>query len=706
MSLRLGLQGRYLLLVALAIVVVLASALLLWQRQSQTFARLAEASREAVHELTFDALQASGEQLAIDLAAQLANPLYNLDLDRIGEFTATAMRRSGVLSIEVFDAQGHLLHDGSNSLDRFGEAVRLSAPDLGPDIGPRVQWGDGVMEVSHPVLLGDEAIGGVRIRYSLATVQAQQRKAEDVLGQRQQRATQTYRIWLMGLLFVLIAFAAVVSFMVSRMLVQPIRLLAEAARDVEAGRYRHLQLSSQRNDEIGDLIRSFALMIEGVERHEREVRRIAYTDNLTGLPNRLALRELLELKLGQQRDSGNGVAVLFIDLDDFKQVNDTLGHEAGDRVLIEMAGRIRESAGRAAEVDVPVARFGGDEFVAVIEGVDARLRAARVADAVIDALLAPVRLRGREQFLGASIGITVAPEDARSASQLIKNCDIAMYQAKLAGKNCYRFYSRAQDEKVTERVLIENDLRQALHNDRFELHYQPVVALSDGAMVGVEALLRWRHPERGLLLPGAFIEVAEHSGLIGAIGAWVLRRACADIAALNARRGGKPPLFVSVNVSARQLRSGELPEQVAYALAQSRLDARLLRLELTENAVLEDEAQAAMLLARVRETGVRVWLDDFGTGFSGLSHLRRVPVDGVKIDRSFVADLDHDADDVALTSAIIALAHSLGISVVAEGVEQASQRAKLAELGCDYIQGWLLAAAMDVPALTTLIERA
>lgn len=705
MSLRLGLQGRYLLLVALAILVVLVSALLLWYRQSQTFAQLADASREAVHELTFDALQRSGEQLATDLATQLANPLYNNDIDRIGEFITIAMRRPGVLSIEVFDAKGQLLHDGSDSLDHFGEAVSLSALDLVPDFGARVQWGDGVMAVSHPIRLGDEAIGGVRIRYSLAMVRTQQIKAENALNQRQQRVTETYRIWLTGLLAMLIMLATAVSFMVSRLLVQPIRALAEVARNVEAGRLRNLQLSSRRNDEIGDLIRSFALMIEGIERHEREVRRVAYTDCLTGLPNRLALRELLERKLSQQRDGGNGVAVLFVDLDEFKQVNDTLGHEAGDRVLAEMAVRIRESANRAAGAEVAVARFGGDEFVIVVEGTDVRLRSAHVADAVIAALRVPVRLRGREQFVGASIGITVSPEDARSVSQLIKNCDIAMYQAKLAGKNCYRFYSRAQDDKVAERVLIENDLRQALHDDCFELHYQPVVALKDGTTVGVEALLRWRHPKRGLCLPGDFIKIAEHSGLIGAIGAWVLRRACADIAALNAQRAGQPPLYVSVNVSARQLRSGELPEQVAHALAQSRLDARLLRLELTENAALEDESQAVILLTRVRESGVGVWLDDFGTGFSGLSHLRRVPVDGVKIDRSFVADLAHDEDDVALTSAIIALAHTLGIGVVAEGVEQNSQRSKLAELGCDYIQGWLLAAAMDAPALPAWLER-
>jgi len=696
MSVRLGLQGRFMVVILAGLLVVAGLAATLWQRQTRAFAEMAQVSSETVHELTFDALERRGRQLASDLAAQLVNPMYFLDMEQIAERTGAALRQPDVASVLVFDDQFRIVHDGTPTGARYGERLRDNREHPGGDVV--VQWGDGVMEVRSAILLADDVIGGLRITFDLAGVQVQQSAAQQRLAERQAVATATYRIWLAGLLALLGVLAFFVSWLVSRRLVLPIRMLADAARDIEAGRYQQIQLASPRNDEMGELIRSFARMVDGVEKHEREVRRIAYTDSLTGLPNRLALREILDAHLLGQRGAGRGLVLMFIDLDDFKRVNDTMGHEAGDRVLIQIAERIREHAGKAAGVDVQVARFGGDEFVAVMQCDEPRLRAARVADAIIDALLAPIRLRGREQFLGASIGITIFPDDARSASQLIKNGDIAMYQAKLAGKNCYRFYNRALDDAMADRVQLEHDLRSALEREELRLYYQPVVASSDHTLRGVEALLRWEHPARGLLMPAEFIDVAEQGGLIAMIGAYVLHRACADMAELS------PDLFVSVNVSARQMRSGDLVNQVTSALTSSGLTSTRLRLELTETAVLSDEALAVAQFTRLRATGVRVWLDDFGTGFSGLSHLRRIPVDGVKIDRSFVADLLDDPDDVALTSAVIALAHSLGIGVVAEGVEDIEQLRILSEHGCEMVQGFLIAKAMPLSMLRDWIR--
>lgn len=701
MRLRLGLQGRFMLVILAGLLVVGGLASILWQRQSSAFAEMAQVSSESVHELTFDALETRGRQIVADLATSLINPMYFVDLEQIAERADAVTRQPGVSAVLVFDDHFRIVYDGTPSIERYGQRLTDHRPN--PANGVQVQWGDGVMEVRSPIRLADDIIGGLRVTFDLAAVQIQQRTAQQRLAARQASATSTYRIWLAGLLGLLGVLAAIVSLLVSRGLVVPIRMLADAARDIEAGRYRQIRLASPRDDEVGALIRSFARMADGVEKHEREVRRIAYTDSLTGLPNRLALREMLDLKLFAHGVSGPSLVLLFIDLDDFKRVNDTMGHEAGDRVLIQLADRIREHAGKAAGVEVQVARFGGDEFVAVMQCEEPRLRAARVADAIIDALLMPIRLRGREQYLGASIGITVYPDDARSASQLIKNGDIAMYQAKLAGKNCYRFYSRALDDAMADRVQLENDLRGALERDELQLYYQPVVATNDHALRGVEALLRWEHPARGLLMPAEFIEVAEQGGLISVIGAHVLARACKDIAELSAAHG-VPDLFVSVNVSARQMRSGDLVEHVASALAVSGLDSTRLRLELTETAVLSDEALAIAQFSRLRATGVRVWLDDFGTGFSGLSHLRRVPVDGVKIDRSFVADLLDDPDDVALTSAIIALAHSLGIGVVAEGVEDLEQLRVLSEHGCEMVQGFLIAKAMPLSMFSDWIR--
>jgi EAL domain-containing protein (putative c-di-GMP-specific phosphodiesterase class I) len=285
----------------------------------------------------------------------------------------------------------------------------------------------------------------------------------------------------------------------------------------------------------------------------------------------------------------------------------------------------------------------------------------------------------------------------------MKNGDIAMYQAKVAGKNCYRFYSRAMDQAVERRVHLEHELRGAWDRGELSLVYQPLFRVSDHTLVGAEALLRWQHPEHGMIAPSVFIDVAEQSGLIELLGPQVLRAACEDAVRWRALQGDREPLFVSVNLSPRQLRSGDLPLVVADVLRDTGLEPRQLHLELTETAVLGDETLASALLSELRNTGVQVWLDDFGTGFSGLSHLRRVPIDGVKIDRSFVADILRDPDDLALTTAIIAMAHSLGIIVIAEGVERDGQYALLRERDCDLAQGFLLGHPMPVEEFMALL---
>jgi diguanylate cyclase (GGDEF)-like protein len=426
---------------------------------------------------------------------------------------------------------------------------------------------------------------------------------------------------------------------------------------------------------------------------------MAYTDALTGLANRLAFRESLDERLAQ--NDSRQLALLFADIDDFKRVNDTLGHDAGDDVLLECAHRIESAVARVGGEDALLARFGGDEFVILVQGKDdphdeVRGLATKLAETLVVDLGKPVEVQGRQVFLGTSIGITLFPEDAASGTTLMKNGDIAMYQAKVAGKNCFRFYSRAMNQAVERRVHLEQELRGAWDRGELSLVYQPVFRLVDGAMIGAEALLRWRHPELGFVAPSVFIDVAEQSGLIEVLGPQVLHAACSDAMAWQKTRKDPEPLFVAVNVSPRQLRNGDLPNVVSACLRDTGLSADLLHLELTETAVIGDELHASALLSELRGMGVRVWLDDFGTGFSGLSHLRRVPVDGVKIDRSFVADVLRDPDDLALTTAIIAMAHSLGILVVAEGVEKEGQYSILRERGCDFAQGYWLGHPVTV----------
>ena len=444
-------------------------------------------------------------------------------------------------------------------------------------------------------------------------------------------------------------------------------------------------------------------MSQAIARHDREVRKLAYTDALTGLANRLAFRQTLEARMAAIPDADQRLALLFVDVDDFKRVNDTLGHEAGDEVLLRFVERIKTAVNLYGGADSLLARFGGDEFVILLADGDVAASALRLAEELVVELSKPLSLSGRDVFLGSSIGITVFPDDAVDASGLLKNGDIAMYQAKLAGKNCYRYYSRAMDHAVERRVHMEQELRGAWERGELHLVYQPIYRTRDRRLVGVEVLLRWQHPQLGAIPPSVFIQVAEQSGLIEQLGPKVLRAACMEARRWEMVPGGEQ-LFVSVNVSPRELRNGDLSDVVVACLAESGLPASRLHIELTETAVIGDEMLAASLLDKLHRHGVKVWLDDFGTGFSGLSHLRQVPVDGVKIDKSFVADMQRDPDDLALTTAIIAMCHALGITVVAEGIEQEAQFDLLSQRSCDLAQGYWLSRPLSSTQLVALLK--
>jgi diguanylate cyclase (GGDEF)-like protein len=697
MSLRFGLQARYFALMAATLVLTLAAFATAWYQQRSGFREVAEISREAMHDNAVQGVRKRGEAIARLLADAMTNPLYYFDLLSVGEVARSALQQSDISYVIVFDREGRVIHDGSGDIPTFGQPMgdpfaweAVAAEAL------HTQWSDSVVDVTHPIHLGDEKLGGVRVGLSLAGPAKLEQEAQDALMQRAELASDRSLRTLAALFAGLLLVGFGIAWGVSRSLVRPIRRLAQAAHEVEAGNYQITPLTGTRRDEIGELERAFGRMSESVGRHDHDIRRLAYGDSLTGLPNRLAFRERLDQHATEAEAAGTRLALLFVDLDDFKRINDTLGHDAGDEVLAQFAARIRQCVASSVDGEPEIARFGGDEFVALIAGEEVRDAAAHVAEAILAELQRPLQLHGRQVFLGASVGITVFPEDASSSAMLMKNGDIAMYQAKVAGKNCYRFYSRAMDQAVERRVRLEHDLRGAWERGELSVAYQPIFQLASGRLVGAEALLRWQHPEHGMIPPSVFIDVAEQTGLIEGMGRQVLVRACAE--AMRWKREGEEP-FVSVNVSARQLRLGDLASVVSAALEESGLDARRLHLEITETAVMGDEIQTSALLARLRAMGVKIWLDDFGTGFSGLSHLRRVPVDGVKIDRSFVADVLRDPDDLALTSAIIAMAHSLGITVVAEGVENEGQFAVLRERGCDQAQGYWLGRPMAASEL-------
>lgn len=698
-AVRFGLQGRFFGAIGLMLAVAVLVMVLLWNRQQASQYEVSDVTRQAMHGLVSEQVRTDGEAQVRQLADSLANPLYYFDLDAVGTLARAALRESDVDYVLVYDTQGRILHDGSGDIAAFGQPMGDPlAREVIASTGPLARARGRLLDVSRPIMIGEERLGGVRIGYSLEGMARAEEAAMLALHERIAEVGRRNLTWLLLLCTALGVLALVAAALAQRLLVLPIKQLGDAAREIEAGNFALPVPDSARDDELGDLVRAFGRMRDSVARHDRDIRRVAYSDALTGLSNRLAFREALDARLRAVQGAGRQLALLFADIDDFKRINDTLGHEAGDDVLLQVASRIDRTARSVPGASTLVARFGGDEFVVLLEAADGgpggavRALAGRLAEALVGELGQPLLLQGRQVFMGCSIGVALFPDDADGASTLMKNGDIAMYQAKVAGKNCHRFYSRTMDQAVERRMRMEHDLRGAWERGELSLAYQPIYRTRDRVLVGAEALLRWQHPEDGAVAPAVFIDVAEQSGLIEVIGPEVLRAACREAAAWATPPGAGEPPFVSVNVSARQLRSGELVGQVAAALHESALAPERLHVELTETALISDEANAATLLARLRQSGVRVWLDDFGTGYSSLSHLRRVQVDGLKIDRSFITDLLRDPDDLALTSAIVAMAHSMGITVVAEGVEKQGQFELLRERDCDLVQGYWLGA--------------
>jgi diguanylate cyclase (GGDEF)-like protein/PAS domain S-box-containing protein len=423
---------------------------------------------------------------------------------------------------------------------------------------------------------------------------------------------------------------------------------------------------------------------------EQQVLKLARYDGLTGLPNRSMFIDELERTLARARRHGEAFALFFIYLDRFKNINDSLGHGAGDQLLKVMASRLRELL-RDSDL---VARLGGDEFVVLLDGTVDAAALAHVARKALAAIAEPVLIESRSYQVTGSIGISLYPDDGADAATLLKNADAAMYLAKDSGKNNYQFYTAQLAAHSAQQFALEADLRAALQRDELQLHYQPKVRVDDGALVGMEALVRWLHPQRGLLAPGAFITLAEDSGLILPIGQWVLQAACRQVRAW--RDAGLQVPRCAINLSARQFVTDTLVDEVQRALAEHALDAGALEVEITESVLMADPQRASRTLQALHELGVQIAIDDFGTGYSSLAYLKRFPAQTVKIDRSFVNGLPQDRDDAAITQAVIAMAHSLGLEVVAEGVETRAQLDFLMRLGCDQAQGYFI--GRPVPA--------
>jgi diguanylate cyclase (GGDEF)-like protein len=459
------------------------------------------------------------------------------------------------------------------------------------------------------------------------------------------------------------------------------------------------------------LERSIRYSIER-KKSEKRILQLAFYDSLTGLPNQTSYRDRLQQVIAHARRYNRIAAVLFLDLDNFKRINDTLGHRAGDHLLKlvseRLNGTIRSSdslsRNRLDKFQSTVARQGGDEFTLILTEIRNPEDAAKVAHRLVSKLSEPYKLEGYEVFITVSIGIAIFPVDGEDIDSILMNADAAMYHAKKQGKNNFQFYRLTMNERAMERLNLENDLRKALERDELLLHFQPKVGIESGKVVGMEALIRWQHPEIGMVSPAEFIPMAEETGLIVPIGEWVLQAACAQINAWQAQ--GLAPIPVSVNISSQQFQHQELLITIGRLLESSGIPPERLMLEITESVIMQNTDSTFDILNTLTAMGLRLLIDDFGTGYSSLSYLKRLPVFAIKIDRSFINDIATNPDDAAIIKAIIAMAQNLKLKVVAEGVETEEQLAFLRDEQCDVMQGYLFSRPLPAEEASKLLAQA
>ena len=485
----------------------------------------------------------------------------------------------------------------------------------------------------------------------------------------------------------------------------PVMRLAQTMKKVSQEKDYSLRTEKTGKDEIGSLIDGFNEMLSEIEerdevlrQHQDNLQVLAHFDSLTQLPNRALYYDRLSQALLQATRTTQKVAVMFVDLDHFKDINDTSGHRIGDLLLKDVAERLQKIV-RASDT---VARMGGDEFTVLLPNLEDPDNVSPVAQKILKNISEVYRVEGNEIYITASVGITIFPNDGQTVDELLKNADTAMYHAKNNGRNVFQFYSQEMNVKMMNRLDLQNSLRHALERKEFILYYQPRVNIVDRSVSSMEALIRWSHPEKGMIMPDRFIPMTEETGMIVPIGEWVIRAACLQIIKWQGK--GIPLFPVAVNVSAYQLRRPNFVETVTGILEETGVSPDSLEIELTESAIMQDVDFTIKMLKAFKSLGIMISIDDFGTGYSSLSQLKRFPIDSLKIDRSFIANATTNADDRAIVIAIISMAHSLGLNIIAEGVETEAQLALLSEQGCQEMQGYLFSKPLPPDLFTKLLH--
>lgn len=606
------------------------------------------------------------------------------------EILASLKAIEDVSHARVFDAEQNLFGEYT----RAGRPAFQASPMLVEDgYHFSLRW----LSVARPIAYQGKHVGTIQVDADLAPTYSR-------IG--------WYGLSISLVMLACLSIAHVVLTRMQRFVTAPLHALARTSTAISQQGDFSLRARVDASADLGMLARAFNTMLDRIEKRELELQseieerkrievkldRLAHFDSVTGLHNRYFFHDRLASAIAQAQRLGQRAIVMFLDLDNFKAVNDTLGHDVGDELLRVIAQRLKE----AVRFGDTVARLGGDEFAIILENVDAAATGEVIAQKCVDALAQMVRINGNEIYVSASVGLSACPDDAVDIHALLKFADTAMYYAKNAGKNTYRVFHNNMQGEAQKRFAMNGNLRRALERDQFVLHYQPQIDLTTGEIFGVEALIRWSHPDLGLISPMEFIPVAEETGLIAPIGMWVLKTACLQLKSWQDE--GRDGLRIAVNLSARQLSDEGFVDDVLEIVRSTGANPAMLELELTESMLMDaGEAFIAKLVA-LRTAGIMLAIDDFGTGYSSMSYLKRFPINTIKMDRSFVHDLPNNEQDKAITKAIISMAHSLRMQVVAEGIETIDQENLLSASGCNSGQGYLYSRPVTADEIGRLID--
>ncbi len=668
--------------------------------------RSEQSSEHHIRESVVAQLIRDADLLAETLAHNLRDPLYHHDLSHIGSILRELSASSDIDYIYLLDDQGRIVHDGSRDIAFYGQPVLSHLPEsVKKNARATVVSDEELLHIHKPIYVGDVLLGSIRFGITYTTTRVEVNFHAQQLAAEQ--ASFHQRLWILLILVFLLLLVATLplSIWLSRRVLAPLKELASRSQEYAKGN-SDISFDLHRDDEIGQLGMALEDMMTRLDETHTEARKLAYQDTLTALPNRRQFYERLQQLVTVAQDSQQQFAMCFIDLDYFKQVNDTHGHDVGDELLKVATRRLRGAVERyqAKHPDLNghkpvISRLGGDEFVLVIPCHD-KADSQHFAEFLQQRFKRPVDIHGKHFAQSLSIGITYFPEQGITVKELLKNADIAMYEAKKAGRAGYREFDNAMRIEFQQRMLIKQSTSQAMRENEFFIEYQPIFCLEEQTIMGAEALLRWHHPELGRLVPGRFIDVQEESGMIAELTLWVLEQVCRDYRNVMTQW---PDFKLSVNLSSRVFLDQAFSEAMLALLVRYEIPHGFLCVELTETDMMHDIQHCRSVMHAWRDAGVGVWIDDFGTGYSSLSYLNELPIDALKIDRSFVNELE-TGEIKPVIKVIHSLARSMGIQVVSEGIETARQLHLVTSLGSQFGQGYGLCRPVSIEVLANVYQ--